>query len=60
MDHAGNHRVGPFEVYHDGRLDHLVGILRSQLSVPHDDKEGDTAGEGRRAMGWSISSIQYK
>eukprot|EP00975_Prorocentrum_lima_P024795 5205072-Prorocentrum_lima.AAC.1 len=43
-----------------GLMGHLVGLLRAQLSVPHLDVEGETAGEGRRAMGWTITSIWGK
>eukprot|EP00975_Prorocentrum_lima_P060905 12772042-Prorocentrum_lima.AAC.1 len=36
----------------------MVGILRSQLQVPHQDNDGESAGECRRAMGRNITSIQ--
>eukprot|EP00975_Prorocentrum_lima_P066736 12910917-Prorocentrum_lima.AAC.1 len=45
------------EVYQDGLLGHLV---RAQLSVPHQDVEGEMAGEGRRAMGRTLNSISGK
>eukprot|EP00975_Prorocentrum_lima_P030110 6316044-Prorocentrum_lima.AAC.1 len=33
----GEQKQGPDEVYQDGLLGHLVGLLRAQLSVPHQD-----------------------
>eukprot|EP00975_Prorocentrum_lima_P031904 6698926-Prorocentrum_lima.AAC.1 len=47
----GDQQEGPMEVYQDGLLGHVVGLLRSQLSVPHEDTEGEQGGEPRRAMG---------
>eukprot|EP00975_Prorocentrum_lima_P053802 11289588-Prorocentrum_lima.AAC.1 len=48
----GFHVDGPAEVYQDGLLAHVAGILRAQLSVPHEDVTG--GGEPRRAMGRNL------
>eukprot|EP00975_Prorocentrum_lima_P013771 2928472-Prorocentrum_lima.AAC.1 len=34
------HKDEPMGVYQDGLLAHIVGLLRSQLSVPHENIEG--------------------
>eukprot|EP00975_Prorocentrum_lima_P064657 12898882-Prorocentrum_lima.AAC.1 len=47
----GEQQPGPLEVYQDGLLGHVVGLLRAQFSVPHEDVEGEQGGEPRRAMG---------
>eukprot|EP00975_Prorocentrum_lima_P022155 4662012-Prorocentrum_lima.AAC.1 len=56
----GDHEAGPWEVYQDGLLGHVVGLLRAQLSAPHADTEGEQGGEGRRAMGRTIDSVWGK
>eukprot|EP00975_Prorocentrum_lima_P026277 5522977-Prorocentrum_lima.AAC.1 len=53
----GDHKDEPMEVYQDGLLAHVVGLLRSQLSVPHEDTEGEQGGEPRRAMGGNCNSV---
>eukprot|EP00975_Prorocentrum_lima_P045430 9513139-Prorocentrum_lima.AAC.1 len=47
----GDQHEGPLEVYQDGLLGHIVGLLRPQLSVTLEDIEGEQGGEPRRAMG---------
>eukprot|EP00975_Prorocentrum_lima_P045549 9534063-Prorocentrum_lima.AAC.1 len=42
---SGEQQAGPSEVYQDGLLGHLVGLIRAQLSVPHADVEGEQGGE---------------
>eukprot|EP00975_Prorocentrum_lima_P025034 5256193-Prorocentrum_lima.AAC.1 len=47
----GEHGAGPWEVYHDGLLGQLVGLLRAQLSVNCQCRmltDGEQGGEGRR------------
>eukprot|EP00975_Prorocentrum_lima_P015738 3338792-Prorocentrum_lima.AAC.1 len=56
----GDHKVGPVEVYQDGLLGHVLGLLRAQLSVPPEDNEGGQGGEPRRAMGRTFNSILGK
>eukprot|EP00975_Prorocentrum_lima_P007604 1631749-Prorocentrum_lima.AAC.1 len=56
----GEQKAGPMEVYRDGLLGHLVGLLRAQLSVPHDGTEGEQGGEPRRAMGRTFDRIWGK
>eukprot|EP00975_Prorocentrum_lima_P070121 12930201-Prorocentrum_lima.AAC.1 len=56
----GDHKAGPVEVYEDGLLGRVVGILRAQLSVPHEDNEGEQGGELRRAMGRTFNSVLGK
>eukprot|EP00975_Prorocentrum_lima_P031214 6553138-Prorocentrum_lima.AAC.1 len=55
--HKVNKGKVPLKMYQYGLLGHLVGLLRAQLSVPHFDSEGETASEGRGAMGRTITSI---
>eukprot|EP00975_Prorocentrum_lima_P041161 8650130-Prorocentrum_lima.AAC.1 len=56
----GFQQEGPLDVYQDGLLGHMVGILRSQLQVPHQDNDGEAARACRRAMGRNITSIQAR
>eukprot|EP00975_Prorocentrum_lima_P055968 11732629-Prorocentrum_lima.AAC.1 len=49
----------PFEVYQDGLLGHVVGLLRAQLPVPHLDSEGERAG-GTKVNAMSLKSVLIK
>eukprot|EP00975_Prorocentrum_lima_P052142 10921752-Prorocentrum_lima.AAC.1 len=56
----GDRRAGPMEVYQDGLLGHVAGLLRAQLSVPHDDTEGEQGGCPRRATGRTFDLVWGK
>eukprot|EP00975_Prorocentrum_lima_P049258 10307915-Prorocentrum_lima.AAC.1 len=56
----GVQEPGPWEVYEDGLLGYLVGLLRAQLSEPHADTEGEQGGEPSNAMGRTFDSVWGK
>eukprot|EP00975_Prorocentrum_lima_P016516 3503101-Prorocentrum_lima.AAC.1 len=56
----GEHGEPPVEVYQDGLLAHVVGILRAQVSVPHEDVEGEQGGGSRRSMGRNLKVVTGK